>query len=286
MLKLKNINKEYSKKVVLSDVNIEINANEIIGLVGENGVGKSTIMKIIAGLIKKYSGERIISKDLKLGYLIDNPSFYNNYDTKTNLRLLSMYNPNITDEDIDKIYDLFKLSEFGKKKFLNYSLGMKQRLGIALSLLGSPDLLILDEPFNGVDPKMSILIMDILKNWVKITNGSILISSHILSQLDTLCNRVLFVSNGHITNEQTLKDLNSNTLIYVIKLLNKDESLYNYLKNNNIEILEQKDFSEFKIRIDTDSKDIISYIRKNFSIDELYKEKESLETIFRKIEGI
>ena len=163
---------------------------------------------------------------------------------------------------------------------------LKQRLGIALSLLGSPDLLILDEPFNGVDPKMSILIMDILKNWVKITNGSILISSHILSQLDTLCNRVLFVSNGHITNEQTLKDLNSNTLIYVIKLLNKDESLYNYLKNNNIEILEQKDFSEFKIRIDTDSKDIISYIRKNFSIDELYKEKESLETIFRKIEGI
>ncbi len=286
MLKLKNIKKEYSKKTVLSDVNIEINRNEIIGLVGENGVGKSTIMKIITGLIKNYSGERIISKDLKLGYLIDSPSFYSNYDAKSNLKLLSMYNPNVTDNDIDEIYNLFRLSEFGKKKFSKYSLGMKQRLGIAFSLLGSPDLLVLDEPFNGVDPKMTILIIDMLKEWVKKTDGSIIISSHILSQLDTLCDKVLFVSNGHITKEQTLHDINSDNLIYVIKLSNKDKSLYDYLNDNKIEILDQKDFSEFKIMIDKNSKDVISYIRKNFSIDELYKEKTDLETIFRKIEGI
>jgi len=286
MLKLKNIKKEYSKKIVLSDINMEINKGEIIGLVGENGVGKSTIMKIITGLIKNYSGERIVSRDLKLGYLIDSPSFYNNYDAKSNLKLLSMYNPNVTDDDIDKIYDLFKLSEFENKKFSKYSLGMKQRLGIAFSILGSPDLVVLDEPFNGIDPKMTILIIDILKNWVKRTNGSIIISSHILSQLDKLCDKVLFVSNGCITKKQTLNNLNSNNLIYVIKLFGEDKSLYNYLNDNKIEILSRKDFSEFKIRIDKNSKNIISYIRKNFSIDELYKEKEDLETIFRKIEGI
>lgn len=284
MIELKNVEKVYSKKQVIKNINLRIEPNTIIGLVGENGAGKSTIMKIITGIIKRYSGERIVDENIKIGSLIEGPSFYKKYDAKTNLRYLGAYK-DASSQDIDYVYNLLKLNEFGKKAYGKYSLGMKQRLGIALALLGKPSVLILDEPFNGLDPKQVIDIVSILKEWMKETQGSIMISSHILSQLDMLCDKVIFINKGTINKEVKIDKSTENSIIYRIILTDKDESCYEFLKNNNIEILENIDMKSYKIKIEPKGK-IIREVCKNFSIEEVYKEKQTIESIFRKVEGI
>ena len=286
MIQLKNISKTYSKKNALTNVNLSINKSQVIGLVGENGAGKSTLMKIIAGLIKSYAGEKKIDKKIKIGYLIDSPSFYKDYDAKTNLKFLSIYNDNITNQDIEKVYNIFKLDQFENKKFSQYSLGMKQRLGIAYAMLGNPDLLILDEPFNGIDPKMTLTIINIIKDWVKQTNSSVIISSHILSQLDKLCTKVVFIDKGSITSIRDLDESNNDNFVYVINLVDSDKKLYDLLLKNHINIIESVDMKYYKISLDKDSLSIINIITKNFSINEIFKERENLENIFRKMEGM
>lgn len=284
MIQLKNIGKTYSNKFVIKDINLNIENNTIIGLVGENGAGKSTIMKIITGLIRNYNGEKIIAQDgFKIGTLIDGPSFYNNYDAKTNLKYLGAYN-NLDTCEIDRIFNLFNLNEFGNKPYSKYSLGMKQRLGIAFTLLCNPNLLVLDEPFNGLDPKQVYKIVDILKKWKKETNGSILISSHVLSQLDMLCDSVIFIDKGKIIKKVDMNEYKNNS-VYRIILPDKNENFHNYLIKNKIQILECLENKNYKIQVNLDN-NIIKYISKNFEVDEIYKEKQTLENIFRKVEGI
>ncbi|MFR4162081.1 MAG: ABC transporter ATP-binding protein [Paraclostridium sordellii] len=284
MIKLKNIGKMYSSKFVLENINLDIKSNTIIGLVGENGAGKSTIMKIITGLIRNYRGEKIITQNnFKIGALIDGPSFYKNYDARTNLEYLGAYN-NINNCEIDYIFNLLNLNEFGNKPYSKYSLGMRQRLGIGFTLLGNPNLLVLDEPFNGLDPKQVYQIVDILKKWKQETHGSILISSHILSQLDMLCDSVIFIDKGKIVKKIDMNEY-KNTSIYRVILSDKNEDLYNYLIKNKIKILECIENKNYKIEVDSDN-NIIKYINKNFEVDELYREKQTLEDIYRKVEGI
>lgn len=208
ILEIKNLKKSYKKKRVLDIDSLEIEEKSIYGLIGKNGAGKSTLMKLILGLVKKDGGEikvfgcELNSKNQKdfnknLGALIENPSFYDHLTGYENLEIISSLK-GVDKKEISKTLDLVGLKNVEKKKAREYSLGMKQRLGIAIALIGNPKLLILDEPINGLDPQGIEEMRNLFKNIVKNTSTSILISSHILDEIEKISTHIGILKDGKL----------------------------------------------------------------------------------------
>jgi ABC-2 type transport system ATP-binding protein len=210
LLEVINLNKKYRKKRVLKDVSFFLCANEIVGLVGRNGVGKSTTIKVILGLQKGNSGDVLINGyDLNKDYIkaincvsgiVELPGLYNYLSGLDNLKLIKKMYRNVTEEVIGEVIKLVGLEDGIEDKVYKYSLGMRQRLGIACCLLSKPKVLILDEPTNGLDP---LSIVDLRNILFKLRNDGvgILISSHNLSELENICDRVYFMDDGKIIKE-------------------------------------------------------------------------------------
>ena len=215
-LKTNGLTKEYGKFKALDGANMTVYRGDIYGLIGRNGAGKTTIMKTVTGLTNPTSGSYEIfgteGKDIgkekrRLGCLIENPAFFSNLTGEQNL-LYYCKLKGITDKKkIDEALELVDLLEAKKKKFKAYSLGMKQRLGIALAILDNPDLIILDEPINGLDPIGISKLRDTFKKINKEKNLTIMISSHILSELYAVANRFLFIDQGRVIKEVTKEEL-------------------------------------------------------------------------------
>lgn len=247
MIKLKNINKSYDKEnQVLSDVSLNINKGEIYGLIGKNGAGKTTIFKIILGLTEYDSGSLFINgknnkKELSnerknIGFFIGK-NFFDYLDGKDNLEYFRKIK-NIKDKnEVDRVLKIVGLDKVNKK-YKNYSMGMKQRLGIANALLGNPDILILDEPTNGLDPEGIYDIRKLVKNLNEKYNKTIIISSHILGELENTANIFGIVHNGSIIREISREslDLNTDTIEIKVSDLEKTKKILN---ENNIEILNE-----------------------------------------------
>lgn len=200
-----SITKKYSGSAVLKEISFEFKQGEIVGLIGSNGAGKSTLMKIIAQTIQIFDGS--VEDNNYVGYLIEEPKLFSN---KTGLAHLSYFS---------EIYgNLFKLSEYEEllknlqlfdvlnKKVKEYSLGMKQKLAIVISLLNKPKYVVLDEPTNGMDIETSLEVLKQLRKMANQWNVGILISSHKLEDIETICSRVLFLENGTILGEQQLSN--------------------------------------------------------------------------------
>lgn len=208
VLEVNNVSKKLGKKQVLDNVSFFLCDKEITGIVGCNGVGKTTLIKVILGLYKidlgnirinGYDSKKDKKKALeKVGAIIENPDLYNYLTGRQNLELLSMYYKNINKDKINNLIKLVGLEDCIDTKVKKYSLGMKQRLGIACSLINSPNLLILDEPTNGLDPEGIISLRKILLKLIEVEGVSIFISSHNLGELNNLCNRILFMKEGRI----------------------------------------------------------------------------------------
>lgn len=216
ILKIENLSKSYDKNLVLKNINLEIEEGSIFGLIGPNGAGKSTLMKSILGLVKKDSGsislygKEINAKNQKetnknLGSLIENPSFYDHLTAYDNLDLICDMK-NIKKDNIDKVLKDVGLFTSKNKKARDFSLGMKQRLGIAIALIGNPKFLILDEPINGLDPYGIEEMRDLFKNIVKNSNTSILISSHILDEIEKISTHIGILKNGSLTYSGSLEE--------------------------------------------------------------------------------
>ena len=215
VLEVKNICKSFGKKKVLNDVSFTINDGEILGFIGPNGAGKTTTIKIILGLQSLDSGEVIIngnsvtdnfSKAIeKVGAIVENPDSYMYLSGRKNLELVAnMYN-DIAKERIDEVIKLVGLENRIEDKVSKYSLGMRQRLGIAIALLNKPNLLILDEPTNGLDPEGIKELRDLLKKLAKNEKTAILISSHNLSELESFCTDICIIQNGVILDRDNIK---------------------------------------------------------------------------------
>ena len=214
VLEVSNISKKLGKKQVLNDVSFFLCANEIVGLVGCNGVGKTTLLKVILGLqngdrgfikINGYDVGKCADMALyKVGAIIENPDMYGYLTGRENMELVARYYKNVDKSRIDELIKLVGLEDSIDMKVKKYSLGMKQRLGIALSLINKPNLLILDEPTNGLDPEGIICLRKLLLQLKDIT---ILISSHNLNELNNLCNRVLFMKEGRIIKDILCDDI-------------------------------------------------------------------------------
>lgn len=203
IVNLKRLSKVFRKAQVLKGINLKINEGEIIGLIGENGAGKTTLMKCICGLVKP-DGGTISYQDGKkrIGVLIEEPSVYPHLTAKQNL---IFYGKAMGIMDIEnkavKLLSLVGLLQVDTKLVAEFSLGMRQRLGLAIALINDPELLILDEPINGLDPKAIVAVRKLLVALAKEQGKSILISSHILAELELMADRVCFLKRGKIIDE-------------------------------------------------------------------------------------
>ncbi|MBU5479118.1 ABC transporter ATP-binding protein [Eubacterium sp. MSJ-13] len=218
-LKINNLSKKFRANdfYSLEDVNLEINAGDIVGLVGRNGAGKSTLLKLIAksyiptsGTVE-YNGKNIFNNDYILknvGIMIE-PVFYPYMTVKENLEFyLDVHGKKGFKKNIDNILELVDLVKKKNNKPENFSFGMKQRLSLAIVLVDEPDFLILDEPFVGLDPYGVQELLEILQGWVKERNISMIISSHQLSELESICNRFVMLEHGKMKNIQVEDEQN------------------------------------------------------------------------------
>jgi ABC-2 type transport system ATP-binding protein len=220
VLEVKNINKSFGNKQVLKDVSFSLNEGEILGFIGPNGAGKTTTIKIILGLQSLNSGEVIIngysvvnnfSKAIeKVGAIVENPDSYMYLSGRKNLEIIANMYDNIPKERIDEVIKLVGLENRIEDKVSKYSLGMRQRLGIGIALLNNPNLLILDEPTNGLDPEGIKELRDLLKNLAKKENIAVLISSHNLSELESFCTDICIIQNGLIIDRDKIKKFKKN----------------------------------------------------------------------------
>lgn len=225
VIKTNNLVKKYGENIVLDNISITVNQGEIYGLVGDNGAGKTTLFRILSGqsnisdgsfeLLGESSEKNIMKVRKRIGTIIENPSFYPKMTIEENLEYYRLQRGIPGKKNIDKILKEVGLLEVKKKKFNNISLGMKQRLGLALALLGEPELLILDEPINGLDPSGIIEIRNLLLKLNREKNITIIISSHILSELYNIATCYGFLSKGKLVEEISLKQLNERCRSYL-----------------------------------------------------------------------
>ena len=207
MLKIQNLTKIYGKNTVLDHVNMNIPKGKVYGLIGPNGAGKSTIMKILTGLINKTSGSIIFEgrewsrRDLqKIGSIIEEPPLYKNLNAYDNMKVVTTM-LGVPDNVILPLLEKVSLGKIDRRPVKQFSLGMKQRLGIAISLINSPKLLILDEPTNGLDPIGIQELREIIESF-KAEGMTIMISSHILSEVEHLSDYIGFIYEGKIVLEK------------------------------------------------------------------------------------
>ena len=288
ILKIENLSKSYDKNLVLKNINLEIEEGSIFGLIGPNGAGKSTLMKSILGLVKKDSGsislygKEINAKNQKetnkiLGSLIENPSFYDHLTAYDNLDLICDMK-NIKKDNIDKVLKDVGLFTSKNKKSRDFSLGMKQRLGIAIALIGNPKFLILDEPINGLDPYGIEEMRDLFKNIVKNSNTSILISSHILDEIEKISSHIGILKNGVLTYSGSLKeyrDLHPPVIVLKTSDNLKASKLLELPQGNILD-----DYLVLGNKSEEEVAKIIKILVNTVDIYRVEKRKESLEKLF------
>lgn len=263
VLKTYNITKKYGEQLAVDNVNMTIKKGDIYGFIGQNGAGKTTLIRLITGLIHKSGGEiellganeenELNKARTMVGSLIESPSLYTNMTARENLEVSRLVRNISGKKCIDEVLELVGLKDVEKKKVKNFSLGMRQRLGIANALMGNPKLLILDEPINGLDPMGIVEIRELLKKINKEKDMTILISSHILSELSELATTYGIISNGKLIEEITAKQLSEKCRQYIdlkvddtaraVILLERELGISDYevLEDSNIKVFSNLD---------------------------------------------
>lgn len=288
LIEVKNIHKRYAKHHALDNVSFNIYEGRICGLIGENGAGKTTLIRIISGLIKQDSGEIVGLKGCKLSSIVESPALHLNLSAYDNLHYqLLLCGENPSHEKIEEVLNLVGLADVDpKKKAKDFSLGMRQRLAIGLAIIDSPKLLILDEPINGLDPKGIKDIRDILATLKNDFNITILISSHILSELDLIADDYVIMSKGKVIQEDSKLAILSSLANKIIVSTASNHTAIEILTVNDCDCTLLPD----KIEVTNTSltiNQIIDVLRKNqIEIFEIYKEQVSFEKYyFNLVEG-
>ena len=222
VIKLRDISKKRGQTEILNHLNMTVYQKDIYGFIGQNGAGKSTTMKIIMSLIKETQGQLELFDSLdnqinrsRIGAIIENPAFYPYMTAYENLKYYVQYKGIVEINSIEKVLKMVGLENVRKKKYKNYSLGMKQRLGLALALINNPDLLILDEPLNGLDPQGIVELREILSHLNKKYGITMHISSHILDELEMIATRYGFIHQGQMIEEITAEKLQEKLKKYI-----------------------------------------------------------------------
>ncbi len=288
ILKCENLNKKFGKKQILKNVSFEMQEGDILGFIGPNGAGKTTTIKLILGLqnitegkvrINDFDVEKQFTKAIKkVGAIVENPDLYMYLSGNENLRLIANLYQGIDQTRINEVVRLVKLENRIHDKVSKYSLGMRQRLGIAQAILHRPNLLILDEPTNGLDPEGIKEMRELLIDLAQKEKMAILISSHNLAELDNFCNKVCIIKNGQIIETSDLsrikKEAGKNFKLLEVEDSKKVQKLFPeaiLINKNQIKIqLEKEQIPEL----------IQKLVENQIKIYEVKPEEKSLEQAF------
>ncbi|MCJ8008979.1 ABC transporter ATP-binding protein [Lederbergia wuyishanensis] len=236
VVELKNVTKTIRKKKIIDDLSFEVMEGEVFGFLGPNGAGKTTTIRMMVGLIGITSGEiaicgKNVTKDFEdairnVGAIVENPELYKFLTGYQNLEQVARLTKGVTKEKIEEVIELVGLKERIHDKVKTYSLGMRQRLGIAQSLLHDPKILILDEPTNGLDPAGIREVRDYLRSLARNKGMAVIVSSHLLSEMEMMCDRIAIIQKGKLINVQHVhEDKNSNEREYVFIVNNRKKAL-------------------------------------------------------------
>ena len=293
ILKWENLCKHFGKQQILDKVSLEVKQGDILGFIGPNGAGKTTTIKLILGLqsidsgtvkINGYDIQKDFEKAIeKVGTIVENPDLYMYLSGYDNLKLISNMYKNIDKKRIDEVVKLVKLEQRINDKVSKYSLGMRQRLGIAQAILHKPNLLILDEPTNGLDPEGIKELRELIIKLAKEEKMGVMISSHNLAELDNFCNKVCIIKNGEVLETKSINELkaeeNHQYTIFKINSTNKVNEMI-----ENAVILNKKEF-----KTTGQEKEIAEKVKKlvenNYEVYEVRKEETTLEEAFLKKTG-
>ena len=298
VLEVKDVYKRLGKREIIKGISFNVKEGEIFGFLGPNGAGKTTTIRMLVGLIAANSGSiSIMGYDIKkdkekalsnVGAVVENPELYTYLSGRQNLELVAKIRK-IPLSEIDSIIELVELKDRINDKVRKYSLGMKQRLGLAAALLSKPKLLILDEPTNGLDPTGILDFREIVRKAAKETNTAVFISSHILSEVQELCDTVAFINEGKIKAVESIEggtiSKDSETVVVVpIDLAACKEELnkLSYVK----ELIEKDGELLVRAQINKTSDMIVDLVEKKIAIKELYiRHKELEERYMELVEG-
>ena len=284
--------KKFGKKEILKGISLEANEGDILGFIGPNGAGKTTTIKLILGLQSITSGSVKINgfdiqKDFtkaiqKVGTIVENPDLYMYMSGYENLKMISNLYSGITKERIDEVIKFVGLENRIKDKVSKYSLGMRQRLGIAQAILHKPNLLVLDEPTNGLDPEGIKQIKDLIVKLAKEENMAVLISSHNLLELESFCTKVTIIKNGEIVETSTIeeaKKVNKDSIYHLVvdmttEVLNILENKLEKLDDENIQVYAKKEeIPEIIEKLVTSGVKIYSVYPEEMSLEDAFLKK-------------
>ena len=294
ILRCENLKKNFGQREILKGVSLKLMEGDILGFIGPNGAGKTTTIKLMLGLqsitsgkvfINGYDIETDFTKAIEnVGTIVESPDLYMYMSGYDNLKLVANLYKNVDKQRIDEIVKLVGLENRIKDKVSKYSLGMRQRLGIAQAILHKPKLLILDEPTNGLDPEGIKEVKTLLKKLAKEENMAILISSHNLAELDTFCNKICIIKNGEIVETNDIdtfkKDAKNNCYILEVE----DSSVIGSIINYKMDILTER---EVRVYIEKEDVPLLlkELILRNVKVYSASEENLSLEDAFLKKTG-
>lgn len=290
VLEIKGVKKKLGKREIIKGIDLSVEEGEIFGFLGPNGAGKTTTIRMLVGLIAPNEGEISIcghnvqmekEKALKnVGAVVENPELYKYLSGRENLMQIARIR-GVSKEEIQDLIEIVGLKDRIDDKVRKYSLGMKQRLGLAAALIGNPKLLILDEPTNGLDPSGIMDFREVVKKSAKEKGMAVFISSHILSEVQTLCDRVAFINEGVIKSVEEIHDNVVKTELESLTLMVSRD------KNKAVEILKSLKFiqtavinqEEIHLRVKTGSTNNIlkDLIEKDIEVEEIFKNRKGLE---------
>lgn len=290
IVQTENLSKSFAKEQAVSNINLKIRKGEIYGFLGPNGAGKTTTIRMLLGLMKPSSGTiKIFQKDLKkerinilakVGSLVENPSYYPHLTAYENLEALRKI-LGVPKSRIDEVLEIVRLKDAANKKVKGFSLGMKQRLGIAASLLHNPELLILDEPTNGLDPSGIIEIRNLIKRLPEEYGMTIIISSHLLSEIDQMATQVGIVTKGKMIFQDSIEAMRRFAQPKVVIKVSDSEKGWRSLVANGIKAEHKDDLILFDECSDEKVAHIVQIlVQEGISVYRVEEEKRSLEEIF------
>lgn len=291
-----HLKKLYKDKAVVNDVSIHVKKGEIYGFVGPNGAGKSTLMKMLLNLIKSNSGEiiifgnKVVENDFemlkRIGSIIEHPFFYEKLTARQNLNLHCEYMGYHNKNHMDEVLECVSLFKDADKKVSQYSLGMKQRLAIARAILTRPELLILDEPINALDPEGIREMRELFRKLNTDYGTTIFISSHILSEVEQIADTIGIIQNGKLIKEISMSDVHKYQTDY-IEIEVDNVELAGYLLEQELGIQNYRIFSEKRIEVYDLEKEVkvisAKFIQNGIGINSIGQKQNSLEDYFFQI---
>ena len=280
VLRVNNVSKKAKDFQILNKVSFELGSGEITGLIGPNGAGKTSIMKILVGLTRNYTGEVDLSGVRDIGCMIETPNFYPYNTGYQNLMYFAGLN-GVGKKKVEELLELLGLKGAANKNVKAYSLGMRQRLGIAQALLKDPDVLVLDEPTNGLDPEGIHEVREYIRKIADEKNITVLISSHLLGELEKMCDRAIIIKKGEIIQFMDFSsDSKEKKITYVIESPDI-EAAQKVLLENGYHIVSQNE-QEVRIMIGANEKMAVAKLlaSRNVVMTGLYEASETLEDTF------